>query len=391
MIYFQALPQILSYKLIFALVTLPLLFLRASVILNRKYNKNNNLKILKPETSIKNSLSENQLIKEINKHINDEINNDSNSISDSINQIFYLPEATHLLYKKCLQLICRKLNCYQSILYTCHNETEEINSIANYGLGESHSILIKYGQGQVGQVAITLETIILTNLPSYYSKIKSGLGESTPKLVIIIPILFRKQLQGIIEMSFLHQQENVLLQEIQKIAEVLGGHLFNIKVIDKQKKQVEQLMKQEEELKETQRKQEYAMQKVEKTLDKIRLEKIKNEIILEACQDGVISFNKSGKIEFCNKAASDILAISKENIINQTVQSLLQIEIVFNSYPQPYIKSLQNDIIIKEKTEITLYNLEKEEISVLATVAISEVESEIQFTMFLQKISVDLF
>ncbi|MCZ8020775.1 MAG: PAS domain-containing protein [Cyclobacteriaceae bacterium] len=392
MIYFNVVSTFLNQDFYIALLSAPILFVLTSVVLKKTTPQHPSIQEDdKPILNKQISVSESKLIEAISKHTDDYTESEAQNFPETINQIFYLPKPAQEIFTKCLHVLCRKTSCFQSILYACDNQTEEITSLANYGLGLSHALTISYGQGQVGQVALNKEVTVLENIPSFYSKIKSGLGESAPKTILIIPILFRKQLQGILEMSFLHQGSVAALQEIIKISEIIGGHMFNMAVLEKQRKQVEQLIKQEEELKETQKKQQLAMQKVESTLEKIKLEKIKNEIILEACQDGVISFNSAGIIDFCNKSASEILATGKHDIVNKNISSLLNLNIQVKENHEPTLIHCIHQQTIKEKTEISFTNCKGEDVSVLATVAISKIENGYQFTLFLQKISVDLF
>jgi hypothetical protein len=57
------------------------------------------------------------------------------------------------------------------------------------------------GQGLVGQVAIEKERILLNNVPKDYIKIGSGLGEASPVSVIVLPVLFEKEIKAVIELA----------------------------------------------------------------------------------------------------------------------------------------------------------------------------------------------
>src|SRR4029077_2578856 len=45
------------------------------------------------------------------------------------------------------------------------------------------------------------EKIILTNVPSDYIQISSGLGEATPLNVMVIPVVFEDQVKGVLELA----------------------------------------------------------------------------------------------------------------------------------------------------------------------------------------------
>jgi hypothetical protein len=70
---------------------------------------------------------------------------------------------------------------------------------AGYGYEERKHLLTTFqvGQGLVGQCAQEKQRILLTNVPSDYVKINSGLGDSTPLNIIVLPILFEGSVRAI--------------------------------------------------------------------------------------------------------------------------------------------------------------------------------------------------
>src|SRR5439155_13806734 len=48
----------------------------------------------------------------------------------------------------------------------------------------------RLGEGLVGQCALDRRRILLTDVPSNYVRISSGLGEATPFNILILPVLF---------------------------------------------------------------------------------------------------------------------------------------------------------------------------------------------------------
>src|SRR5205814_5886070 len=59
----------------------------------------------------------------------------------------------------------------------------------------------KLGEGLVGQCALEKEKILLTAVPTDYIKITSGLGESRPLNLIVLPILFEGQVKAVMELA----------------------------------------------------------------------------------------------------------------------------------------------------------------------------------------------
>jgi signal transduction histidine kinase len=57
------------------------------------------------------------------------------------------------------------------------------------------------GEGLVGQCALEKERILLDQRSKNYIKIRSGLGQATPKNVIVLPVLFETQIKAVIELA----------------------------------------------------------------------------------------------------------------------------------------------------------------------------------------------
>jgi HAMP domain-containing protein/signal transduction histidine kinase/ActR/RegA family two-component response regulator len=60
------------------------------------------------------------------------------------------------------------------------------------------------GEGLVGQCAIEKKSILVTNAPTDYIQIGSGLGEATPLNIIVLPILFEGEIKAVIELASLN-------------------------------------------------------------------------------------------------------------------------------------------------------------------------------------------
>ena len=74
---------------------------------------------------------------------------------------------------------------------------------AGYGYEERKhlSTTFRLGEGLVGQCAQEKKRILLTDVPGDYVRINSGLGESTPLNIIVLPILFEGSVRAVIELA----------------------------------------------------------------------------------------------------------------------------------------------------------------------------------------------
>ncbi|MEP6676226.1 MAG: HAMP domain-containing protein, partial [Ferruginibacter sp.] len=93
-----------------------------------------------------------------------------------------------------------------------------------YGYKSEKNIPTEFaiGEGLVGQVAFEKERIILSNVPSNYIKISSGLGKSKPSNLIILPVLFENKVKAVIELASLDTFSETHLDFLGQLTESIG-------------------------------------------------------------------------------------------------------------------------------------------------------------------------
>ncbi len=80
----------------------------------------------------------------------------------------------------------------------------------------------KLGEGLVGQCASEKEKILLNNVPTDYIKISSGLGEATPLNLIVLPVLFEKEIKAVIELASFEAFSETHLDFLGQLTESIG-------------------------------------------------------------------------------------------------------------------------------------------------------------------------
>ncbi|MBD2006456.1 MULTISPECIES: HAMP domain-containing protein [Cyanophyceae] len=100
------------------------------------------------------------------------------------------------------------------------------------------------GEGLVGQCAIEKERILLTEVPDNYIKISSGLGESTPINVVVLPVLFEGQVTAVIELASFRRFSEIHLTFFDQLTESIAIVLNTIAA----SMRTEELLKQSQSL-----------------------------------------------------------------------------------------------------------------------------------------------
>ncbi len=80
----------------------------------------------------------------------------------------------------------------------------------------------KLGEGLIGQCAVEKERIVLNNVPGDYIKISSGLGGAAPVNLIVLPVLFEKEIKAVIELASFEVFNETHFDFLSQLTESIG-------------------------------------------------------------------------------------------------------------------------------------------------------------------------
>jgi transcriptional regulator with GAF, ATPase, and Fis domain len=98
----------------------------------------------------------------------------------------------------------------------------------------------KPGEGYIGTCYAEGHTILITNVPEGYAKLTSGLGETIPNTIYMIPLKYNEITHGVLEVASLKQLEDYKLRFLEKIAENITSFI----TISNANERAESLLKQ---------------------------------------------------------------------------------------------------------------------------------------------------
>ena len=125
-------------------------------------------------------------------------------------------------------------------------EEPELQLLASYAYRERKGVntRFKLGEGLVGQAALEKERILLTRVPPDYVQISSGLGETAPMNIVVLPILFEGQVKAVMELSSLEHFNPTHHAFLDQLTESIGIVLNTIEANTR----TEDLLKQSQSL-----------------------------------------------------------------------------------------------------------------------------------------------
>ncbi len=102
----------------------------------------------------------------------------------------------------------------------------------------------RVGEGLVGQCAFEKRRILITDVPSDYVKITSGLGESKPLNILVLPVVFEGDVRAVIELASFQRFSQIHQDFLDQLMESIGIVLNNIEANSR----TEELLKQSQSL-----------------------------------------------------------------------------------------------------------------------------------------------
>lgn len=133
---------------------------------------------------------------------------------------------------------------------------------------------IEEGEGLIGQSWIEKDKIFLTDVPESYLKITSGLGLAKPRCVLIVPLIYNEEVNGVIELASFNVFQDFEIEFIEKVAQSTASTLSSVmvnqrtsKLLQESRELVEQLRSQEEELRQNQEEMQATAEETERRLN----------------------------------------------------------------------------------------------------------------------------
>ncbi|MDF1546918.1 MAG: GAF domain-containing protein [Bacteroidales bacterium] len=176
---------------------------------------------------------------------------------------------------------------------------------------------IKMGVGLVGRCINEMETIYMTDFPDDYMNISSGLGQATPKCLLLVPIVFNQQVFGVIEMASFREMEQYQIDFVERIGESIGSTISNVKMneqtatlLAESKIQSEELVAQEEEMRQN-------LEEMKATQEELERKAMDYEGIINALNAVtlVAEFDMQGRLIEINRDFLKLLNKSKDEMI----------------------------------------------------------------------------
>jgi HAMP domain-containing protein/signal transduction histidine kinase/CheY-like chemotaxis protein len=130
--------------------------------------------------------------------------------------------------RRILSELAQVVNAQKGMFYIFEQDesfkNQKLKLFSAYAFGEEVKVQKEFalGEGLVGQCALEKERILLTNVPKNYTKISSGLGKASPLNLIVLPVLFEKEIKAVIELASFDTFSETHLDFLSQLTESIG-------------------------------------------------------------------------------------------------------------------------------------------------------------------------
>ncbi|MGC3944360.1 MAG: GAF domain-containing protein [Chryseolinea sp.] len=133
---------------------------------------------------------------------------------------------------------------------------------------------IQIGQGLVGQTYLEGQTVLLKTIPANYLSITSGLGQASPKCLIIVPLKHNDVTHAILELANFNVFEPYQVAFLEKAGEFIASAISGAQTSEKNKLIMEQMRIQTEQMRAQEEELRQNLEELEATQEQMRRKEV---------------------------------------------------------------------------------------------------------------------
>lgn len=210
---------------------------------------------------------------------------------------------------------------------------------------------INIGEGLVGTCAQERQTIFMTDIPDGYLSITSGLGESKPRSLLIVPLKTEENIYGIIEIASFNVFESHELEFVEKLAQSIASTFASLKInvhtaqlLEQSKKQAEEMAQQEEEMRQN-------LEELQATQEESARKEAEIVSVLSAIQNSsmVMELDMEGKIIEVNSKYCSNIKCFHEDMIGKNLRSICFFDPQSDDYNNFWVELRNGRSLVREE------------------------------------------
>ena len=176
---------------------------------------------------------------------------------------------------------------------------------------------IDIGVGLIGRCVQEQKTIYMTDLPDEYITITSGLGQSVPNALLIIPLKVNDEIFGVVELAGFNSFEDHIIKFVEEVGESIASTISTTKINIKTSQLLEQSQQQSEEMAAQEEEMRQNMEELQATQEEAARRSAEMQGLLDGLNAAnlVIEYDLDGHIIDVNDNYLKLVGITKDQMI----------------------------------------------------------------------------
>jgi PAS domain S-box-containing protein len=229
------------------------------------------------------------------------------------------------LSRKFLSGIAPLIRLGHGVFYIHEEEQKRLRLLGSYAYRERKNLDQYYALGQslVGQCALEMAPILITDPPEDYVRIGSSLGDGVPRAIAVLPVIRNQRLLAVIELATFERFDDKSQALLDGLMPILAMSIEILERSNKTQQLLVETQRQAENMeKQAARLEEQAVE-MEAQQVEIKAAEEKSRLILGSVKDGIVGLDNNGVLTFANPAAYTMLGYAEEEFIGQGMHGLI--------------------------------------------------------------------
>ncbi|NOQ26188.1 MAG: GAF domain-containing protein [Bacteroidales bacterium] len=213
---------------------------------------------------------------------------------------------------------------------------------------------IDFGVGIIGRCAQEQKTIHMTDLPDDYIKVTSGLGQSVPNTLLIVPLKVNDEIFGVVELAGFNDFEDHVIKFIEEVGESIASTISTTKINIRTNQLLEQSQLQSEEMAAQEEEMRQNMEELQATQEEAGRKNIEMLGLLNALNTAnhVIEYDLSGKIISVNDNYLKLVGVTRDQLLGTHHSDNMHLSNVQKEENEQFWADLRNGISKKETDHV---------------------------------------
>ncbi|MCC5921902.1 MAG: GAF domain-containing protein [Cyclobacteriaceae bacterium] len=260
-----------------------------------------------------------------------------------------------------LQFTIHYLGANQGAIFLYDEDKRILKSVACYAYDRKKHLKkeVQPGEGLIGQCFLEKEHIYMTEVPTTYVNITSGLGDAPPTSILIVPLVFNGEVYGIFEIACFHQLEEYHIEFMNQLGENLAVSMRTLRANEKTREMLERTQQDQEELRAQEEEMRQNMEEMQATQEEMKRIKDQSDQLFNNLSGAIYICRNDEKftMEFMTEPIVDICGYSADDFLSERIAisdlfPLESKEMVLNRIDKEVAKAIATKSAIEFKYEL---------------------------------------